>query len=163
MSQTDGLLSKLVGLSELAENFDIADMMPDVSGIMHNIVGICRAAILIGPLLLLGLGLCYYFLAPKEANYYFGYRCYFGMGSPRAWQYTQHLAGLVMGGLGAVLSVIMLIMCIRFAFLDAPGVVWRAFICMIIEVVLTISAVLFINIWTMNCFDANGKVRKKSV
>ena len=28
---------------------------------------------------MLVLGLAYLFLAPREANYYFGYRCYFGM------------------------------------------------------------------------------------
>lgn len=159
---SEGLLSKLDSLSELAENFDVAALMPGIPNMMHSIVGICRIAVLIGPLLLLGLGLGYYFLAPKEANYYFGYRCYFGMGSPRAWQYTQHLAGLVMGGLGAGLTLIMTVMCIRFAFMESADVVWAAFICMIAEVILTLGAVLFINIWTMNCFDANGKVRKKN-
>lgn len=159
---SDGLLSKLDSLSELAENFDLAALMPNIPNMLQSIVGICGFAVLIGPLLLLGLGLSYYFLAPKEANYYFGYRCYFGMGSPRAWQYTQHLAGLVMGSLGAVLTLIMVIMCIRFAFMDSADVVWAAFICMIAEVILTLGAVLFINIWTMNCFDANGKVRKKN-
>ena len=56
--------------------------------------------IAIGPVVMLALGLAYLFLAPKEANYYFGYRTYFGMGSVHSWRFTQRLSGIVLSLLG---------------------------------------------------------------
>lgn len=158
---SDGTLSTLKELFAKAEDFSLAEFLPNVGGIMANIAVICRIVILVGPILLLLLGLAYYFRAPKEANWYFGYRTYFGMGSPRAWQYTQHLAGMVFAGLGAVLTIVMIAMCIWFAFLDIQSIVWYTVYCLIAEVVLAGGGVIFINCWTMNCFDAKGRVRKK--
>lgn len=136
--------------------------LPNISNMMTNISLICRIAILIGPVLLLMLGLAYYFLAPKEANWYFGYRCYFGMGSPRAWQYTQKLAGMVLGGLGLVMTLVSVILSFRFASMNVQDVTWGAVTCLSIEVIASLIATVFINVWTMNCFDAKGRVRRKN-
>lgn len=155
------LLDRLMGLTQAAEELEITQLLPNIEQLSGKITLICRFAVLIGPLLLLALGLSYYFLAPKEANWYFGYRCYFGMGSPRAWQYTQHLAGLVMGSLGALLSLFMLVICIRFSFQPLQDVVWTTAYSLIIQVILALSGTVFINIWTMNCFDTKGRVRRK--
>lgn len=94
-------------LKKAFEDFDLATLLPNLDSIFGKITLICRICVLVGPILLLVLGLSYLFLAPKEANYYLGYRCYYGMGSVHAWRFTQRIAGMVLGGLGLVLTVVM--------------------------------------------------------
>lgn len=154
---------QLKNLSSSLENANPTKWLPNIPNLMANISLLCRIAILLGPVILLVLGLAYYFIAPKEANWYFGYRCYFGMGSPRAWQYTQKLAGMVLGGLGLVMTLVSVILSFRFASMDVQNVVWGAVTCLSVEVITSLIATVFINIWTMNCFDAKGRVRRKSV
>ena len=90
----------IASIKSVMDGFDPASLLPDLSKVFGSLVGVCRVAVMIGPIITLILGLAYLFLAPKEANYYFGYRCYFGMGSVRAWRFTQRLAGVCLGGLG---------------------------------------------------------------
>ena len=63
------------GLKKAFDNFDLATLFPKLDSVFGRITLICRVCVLVGPILLLILGLCYLFLAPKEANYYFGSRC----------------------------------------------------------------------------------------
>ena len=79
-------------LKKAFEDFDLATLLPNLDSIFGKITLICRICVLVGPILLLVLGLSYLFLAPKEANYYLGYRCYYGMGSVHAWRFTQRIA-----------------------------------------------------------------------
>ena len=76
----------------LMDNFDPASLLPDLSSMTGIVATVTRLAVLAGPIVLLIMGLLYFFAAPKEANYRFGYRCYFGMGSEVAWRFTQRLA-----------------------------------------------------------------------
>ena len=89
-------------IKEIMDGFDPAALLPDLSGLFGSLETVCRVAVMIGPMVLLVMGLAYLFLSPKEANYYFGYRTYFGMGSVHAWRFTQRLAGVVLGGLGRI-------------------------------------------------------------
>lgn len=79
---TEGSLD-IASIKSVMDGFDPASLLPDLSKVFGSLVGVCRVAVMIGPVIALILGLAYLFLAPKEANYYFGYRCYFGMGSVR--------------------------------------------------------------------------------
>ena len=97
-------------IKSLLDGFDPATLLPDLSKVFDSLVPLCRLAVLIGPVVLLLLGLSYLFLTPKEANYYLGYRCYFGMGSEYAWRFTQRLAGFLFAGAGLVLTVVMFAM-----------------------------------------------------
>ena len=87
----EAIKGALQGLDEL----DPSGMLPQMDSIFSRILLVCRICVMLGPVLLLILGLCYLFLAPKEANYYFGYRCFYGMGSVNAWQFTQRMAGII--------------------------------------------------------------------
>ena len=69
----------------LMDEFDPASLLPDLDAIMSTVAVIARIAIVIGPVLLLLMGLVYLFATPKEANYHIGFRCYYGMGSVQAW------------------------------------------------------------------------------
>ena len=146
----------------MMDAFDPASLLPDLSKFFGSLATVCRVAVMIGPVILLVLGLAYLFLSPKEANYYFGYRCYFGMGSVRAWRFTQRLAGLCLGGLGLVLTILMAIITSGYSGMDVMDMVWNAVSCLVWEAVLALIATLAINLTAMARFDARGEYRKKS-
>lgn len=140
----------------LMDNFDPASLLPDLSSMAGTVATITRLAVLIAPLTLLVLGLLYLFAAPKEANYRFGYRCYFGMGSEEAWRFTQRLAGILWAALGLVLTVLMVIISGGYGSKDISQVISSGFRCLIWELVLAIISVLVINIMAMIRYDRKG-------
>ena len=152
----------IASIKSIMDGFDPASLLPDLSKVFGSLVGVCRAAVMIGPVIALILGLAYLFLAPKEANYYFGYRCYFGMGSVRAWRFTQRIAGMILGGLGMILTVIMAIVTAGYGRMDAMDMVWSAVNCLIWEAVLLLIATIAINLIAMANFDAKGEYRHKA-
>lgn len=151
----------IASIKELMDGFDPAALLPELESVFGTVTTACRWAVLIGPLVLLVLGLAYLFLSPKEANYYFGYRCYFGMGSVQAWRFTQRLAGIVLGGLGLILTLVMLIISGSFAALPAIDMAWKALSCVLWEAGLLIAAMLAINITAAVMFDRKGEFRKR--
>ena len=148
-------------IKEIMDAFDPAALLPEMERIFEILVPVCRIAVLAGPILLLALGLAYLLLAPKEANYYFGYRCYFGMGSIYAWRFTQRLAGIVLGGLGLILTGVMLVITGGFAEMAAMDMVWMAVSCLAWEAGAALVATLFINFTVMLCYDSRGQFRGK--
>jgi len=148
-------------IKALMDGFDPASLLPDLSRVFDSLAPVCRFAVMIGPLILLMLGLAYLFLAPKEANWYFGYRCYFGMGSEYAWRFTQRLAGLLFGGAGLVLTVIMFVISGRFRYMEVTAMVWQALECMLVETAAVLLIVLTINISTALHFNRKGQHRRK--
>ena len=58
----------------LMNDFDPAALMPNLSDVLGKLEALIRLAVMIAPLVLLGLGLLYLLAAPKEANYKLGYR-----------------------------------------------------------------------------------------
>lgn len=148
-------------IKELMDGFDPASLLPELSSVFDFAATVCRIAVLVGPIILLILGLAYLFFAPREANYYFGYRCYYGMGSVEAWRFTQRLAGAVLGGLGLVLTGVMLVMSGSFAGMEAMDMVWKAFWCLIWQAVLVLIANAAIWAAAFFRFDAKGNYRSK--
>ena len=148
-------------IKELMDGFDPASLLPEMGDIFSFITTVCQIAVMVGPIILLALGLAYLFFSPREANYYFGYRCYFGMGSVEAWRFTQRLAGIVLGTVGLILSGVMLVMSLGFPGMDTMEMVWKAFWCLIWQAVLALLANAAI--WTAAAirFDAKGNYRKK--
>ena len=148
-------------IKEIMDAFDPATLLPEMEGIFSLVTTVCRIAVLVGPIILLVLGLAYLFFAPREANYYFGYRCYFGMGSVEAWRFTQRLAGVVLGGLGLILTGVMLVISMGFPGMDAMDMVWKAFWCLVWQGVLALVANGGIWLAAFLRFDAKGSYRKK--
>ena len=148
-------------IKELMDGFDPAALLPELDTVFGKIELVCRIAVMIGPVLLILLGLTYLFLAPKEANHYLGYRCYFGMGSVQAWRFTQKLSGIVLGGLGLVLTVVMVFMMMSFRGMEVQAMLWRAVKCLIWEAVLALLANLAINAAAFFLFDSHGDFRSK--
>ena len=149
-------------IKEMMDAFDPAALLPELDSIFGVLATVCRVAVLAGPIVLLVLGLAYLFFSPKEANYYFGYRCYYGMGSVQAWRFTQRMAGIVLGGLGLVLTGIMLMISGGFAGMEVMDMVWKAVTCLIWEAVLAVAAILLINGTAMMKFTSKGEYRNKT-
>ena len=148
-------------IKELMDGFDPAALLPELDTVFGKIELVCRIAVMIGPVLLLLLGLTYLFLAPKEANHYLGYRCYYGMGSVQAWRFTQKFSGIVLGVLGLVLTAVMVFMMMSFRGMAVEAMVWRAVKCLIWEAALALLANLAINGTVFFLFDSNGDFRSK--
>lgn len=118
-------------------------------------------AVLIGPILFMGMGAFYYFASPKEANHRLGYRTYFGMGSVQAWNYTQKLAGMVWGGLGAVLTLVAIIVAIVLGGKEPADAMNSALTMLIIEAVCALLAFLAVEILVFVRYDMNGNLKNK--
>ena len=144
----------------LMDNFDPASLLPDLTTVVGKVEFITRIAVMAGPVVLLTLGILYFFAAPKEANYRFGYRCYFGMGSEEAWRFTQRFAGLVWGVLGLVLTVVMLIITGSFAGNPIMDIIGKGAKCLLWEGGLILVSILGINLTAMLCYDRKGLRRK---
>ena len=152
----------IASIKQLMDGFDPASLLPELDQVFSTMATVCRVAVLVGPIVLLVLGLAYLFLSPKEANYYFGYRCYYGMGSVQAWRFTQRFAGIVLGALGLILTGVMLVLSGGFAGMDTMDMAWRALRCVLWEAGLTVVAVLAINGVTALTFDFRGEYRRRS-
>ena len=148
-------------IKSLMDGFDPAALLPDLSDLFGSLATLCRFAVMIGPVVLLVLGLAYLFLSPREANYYFGYRCYFGMGSVQAWRFTQRMAGMLFGGVGLILTIVMYVISGGFAGMEITQMVWKAAGCLAWQVGITLALTLLINFLAFFFFDAKGNPRRK--
>ncbi len=149
-------------IKEFMDGFDPAALLPDIGSIVGKVQLVCTIAILAAPIIMLLMGLAYLLFAPREANYYFGYRTAFGMGSVSAWRHTQKVAGLIFGGLGLLLTILMLMICITFSGREAMDMVWLAVKCLLWEGALGLIAIFSINSVAMYTYDYNGNKRRKS-
>ena len=96
-------------IKDSLDRINLESLLPDLSNIASSVLTFTRWAMLLGPLVILVLGVLYLIAAPKEANYTIGYRCFFGMGSVQAWRFTQRLAGIVWAALGLILAIIAMV------------------------------------------------------
>lgn len=151
---------KIDDIKAMMDGFDPASLLPDIGKIVGIMAPLCRIAVLIGPLILLGFGIAYLLLAPKEANHYFGYKTYFGMGSVAAWRYTQRLAGIILSGTGLVLTVAMLAASISFGSIAPMDMLWRTVRCLLWQAGLIVAANLAVHITVAVLYNRNGSLRK---
>ena len=149
-------------IKEMMDGFDPAALLPEIGTIVGKVQLVCTIAILAAPIIMLVMGLAYLLFAPREANYYFGYRTAFGMGSVSAWRHTQKVAGGIFGGLGLVLTLLMLMICLTLSGREAMDMVWLAVKCLLWEGALGLIAVLSINSIAMYTYDYNGNRRRKA-
>ena len=148
-------------IKEIMDGLDPTALLPDLSTLFGRVELICKIAVLIGPVILLIMGLAYLLLSPKEANHYFGYRCYYGMGSIQAWRFTQRLSGAVMGGLGLILTVTMYFISGSFHGMNAMELAQKAVSCLVWEAILIALAMGGINLTAFFLFDRKGEPRRR--
>ena len=148
-------------VKHLLDGVDPATLLPDVSTVVGKVQLVCTLAILVAPLVMLVLGIAYLFFAPKEANYYFGYRTAFGMGSVSAWRRTQRLAGLVFSILGLLLTIVMLLVSLTLPSRAPMDMVWLAVKCLLWQGALALLSKATINGLTMLHYNYRGTKRNK--
>lgn len=141
---------------------DLGGLLPNLSTVMGWIELVLRISVMAGPILLLGFGLVYLLAPPKEANYSLGYRFWWGMASLEAWKFTQRIAGMVWSALGAVLTIVMALICSGFRDMDPVDMAWRAAGCLVWELVLVVIACIAINLVVMRKFDRDGYRRDET-
>ena len=148
-------------LKKVLEGSDLSAVLPDLSKIVDSLAPIMKIALMAGPIILLALGLMYLFVAPKEANYTFGYRCYFGMGSVNAWRYTQRLAGILFTGVGLILTLVMFGVTAGFQKLDVMDMLWKAVKCGIWEAAIIALVNIVLQVTVAFYFDGTGHLRRR--
>ena len=148
-------------ITAIFESLDFAKLLPQMDRLLGVILTVARVAVLIGPIVMVVLGLWYFFLPPKEANHRAGFRTYFGMGSVEAWQFTQKLAGIAVGGAGLVLGVVMIFISVGFGGKDLMVVAESAIRCLIWQAVIALVVYLGISVTAAILFDAKGDRRKE--
>ena len=142
-------------VTEAAE-FNPVSLLPSWDGLFANLELILRIAVLIGPLCLLGLGLWYLLAPAKEANHLVGFRCWWGMSSVEAWQFTQRVAGLCWTALGLVLTIVMALICNGYRGMAPEVMVISALKALGWELGLVIGSILVINAVVMALFNQKG-------
>ena len=137
----------------------LEEILPELAPLLEKTALLSRLLMLVGPFVILGMGLYYFLNAPKEANYQSGYRCYFGMGSVEAWRYTQRLAGGLWSLLGLGLAVWMALVgeqLVDLSLLDRMGRIALYIACQ--------AGSLLVSRWIINFlvflrYDAKGRRR----
>ena len=152
---------ELESIKTLLDGFELGSLLPDLGTLLGKLELAMRILVIAGPLVMVVMGLLYLFAAPKEANHHFGYRCYFGMGSVDAWRYTQRIAGITWTALGAVLTLVMLIVSAGFGGKNAMDMVTSAIVCVLWQAGLLLAASFVIRTIVAARFNRHGEYRKK--
>ena len=147
-------------ITSFFEELDPAKLIPELDSVLDKAELVARICVMAGPLILLVLGLLYFFAAPKEANHSFGYRFYWGMSSVEVWQFTQRLAGIVWGALGLILTVVMFFICNGFGGMEVMPMVELAAKCLLWEAILAAVACIGIDVTVIVLFNSKGDRRE---
>ena len=149
-------------ITALFDKIDFSKLVPELDTLLGKLQAVAGWALMIGPIVMVALGLWYYFLPPKEANHKVGFRTWFGMGSVEAWQFTQRLAGIVWTGLGIVLLVISLIVALTFGKKDAMQIATSAFVCLMWQAGLALIGSFAVSFIVFLRYDTLGYRRKEN-
>ena len=140
-------------------NLDFSALVPELGSFLGFVRGILILAVLAGPIAMVTLGALYLFKPAPEANFTYGYRTYYGMGGTEAWRFVQKIAGLIFGGLGAVLFIVMFVVILCFA-KDLLRMVQVALLCLMCQAALALIARLVIAGLAGTYFDKDGNRKK---
>ncbi len=142
-------------------DLDLGALIPQLDTLMGWVELLLRLCVMAAPLLLLGFGLVFLLAPPKEANFGLGYRFWWGMSSLQAWQFTQRIAGMVWSGLGAVLTILMALLCTGLRDLEPMDMAQQAGIYVLWELGLTAVACIAIDVIVIVRFDSKGYLRSE--
>ena len=148
-------------LDKFLNDFDIGALLPNLTKLGGWIEAIVRLAVMVGPIVLLVLGLLYLASPPKEANHSAGFRCWWGMASLDAWQFTQKTAGIIWTVLGTVLTLVMAIKSAQLANMELPIMLDKAVAYLIWQAALAAVSYIAVNIAVIVVFDRRGFRRRE--
>ena len=160
MEQSNGFMDKL---AKLIKDFSMSKFMPKLDSVLGWIELITRLAVMAAPVVVLILGLIYFFIPPKEANHSLGYRFYWGMGSVDAWRFTQKIAGLSWSVAGLVLSLVMFLITNGYRGMELMAMVQNAVKCLLWQIGILLVLCLLIDLVVLLRYDWRGNVRPKTI
>lgn len=143
-------------LKSAFENMDFSALIPDLGTVLGWVELLLRICVMAGPILVLGFGLLFLLAPPKEANYGLGFRCWWGMASLAAWQFTQRLAGMVWSAMGAVMTIVMALLCLSLESAEPMEMAVQAGIYILWELGFIVLSVICINVVLIIMFDKDG-------
>ena len=142
---------------DMLKEFDIAGMLPEMGKFLNLLTWLLRLILLAGPVIMAVLGVIYFFVPPKEANYSLGYRSHWSMSSVEVWTYAQRIAGFVYMCLGGALTIAMIVVVIVMGKNgDFISMLTTSLICVLVQVGLTVASWIVIEIFLRRHFDAFG-------
>lgn len=148
-------------LKALLDGFDITKILPDIEKLLGDVQPVLRFAVMIGPVCLLILGLLYLLIPTREANYHFGYRCFYGMGSPNAWKTTQRLVGTLWTVMGIGLLIVMTLLTGKFASNSVDASISDAIRYILWEIGLVAASCVLVDVIMACLYDRKGNRRGK--
>ena len=137
----------------------LEELLPNLAPLLERTALLSRLILLVGPFVILGMGLYYFLNAPKEANFQSGYRCYWGMGSVQAWRFAQRLAGGLWTLLGLGLAIWMALSGAKLAqmeLMDRMGLMAFYILC---QAIFLLLLRWIINLLVFLRYDAKGNRR----
>lgn len=146
-------------IKQLMDDFDLAALFPEIQSILDVVTPTARFVLLLGPFILLGLGLYYFLASPKEANYRRGYRCHWGMGSVAAWQFTQLLAGSLFTIAGLTLVIYMALQGPALAQLEMMDLLLQTMQYLVIQAATVLIVRVLIGLTVVVRYDRKGNRR----
>jgi uncharacterized membrane protein len=149
-------------ITSVTEEMDLTQYLPELEGLQSGLTTFMRILVLAGPVIMLLLGLYYFFLSPKEANYKAGYRFRYAMSRVGVWRFAQRVAGIAYGGLGLVLTIVMICLVVGFSEMNSPDLVWYAVKCILWQIILVLVATLAVDAVIIIRYDHRGALRKDS-
>lgn len=149
-------------ISSLLDGLDnMGDLVPPLEKLLSSAQLWLTIFLLIGPIVMVILGVIYLFFPPKEANHHIGYRTYFGMGSVDAWLHTQKIAGILYAGLGVILGIIMVIVSVSSKNKDMMEAFTSAIIWLAVQAAAVLVVYLGLFVYTAIVFDRHGNRRSE--
>ena len=148
-------------LTELLEGFEIAKFLPKLDTLWGTVETLIRIFVMAGPLILLGLGLWYFFSPPKEANHRAGFRTLWGMGSVEAWLFSQKVAGIAFTVTGFVLTVVMALICNGYRDMEPVDAIQSAGVCLLWQAGIVLVVCLSCHLVPLILFDWKGVRRSE--
>lgn len=142
-------------LSFLKE-FEIAKLLPEIDSFVIGLAWYTRLAILLGPLLMLGLGLWYHYKPSAEPGYAIGFLGNSVMGSAESWAFAQRFAGVTWMVVGGGMAALMLVLSILFVIMSPIVMITVALICIILEFGLILATQIYVNRHVLKYYDKEG-------
>ena len=142
-------------------DLDFSKFVPEMPVLLGFLRALLVIIILAGPILLVTLGVMYLLRPAPEANFKYGFRTYYGMGSVEAWRFSQKIAGLIYGALGIVLLLVMFIIVMTFFKKDLFQIANSAIVCLLWQVGLILAARIAVGVMCYIYFDKDGNRKKE--
>ena len=143
------------------EDFDFAKLLPEIGKYVSGLRLWINIIMLLGPVVLLAFGLCYFFRPVKTPSEKLGFRIPCVMEDTEAWLYAQKLAGNTFMYLGGALSVVSVVLTLVFLGLDTLTLALCAVLWIGVQTIAVVVCYFSLRSKLNARYDENGKRKKR--